>query len=470
MTGLERQNGDGSQNGDGREMSQLPLSGIRVLDSTYVFALPYAGGLLSDLGAEVIKIEGPTRPDTTRTGGFAGAFPENELGEDWWNRPSTYNLLHRGKQSLTLDMTDPRGREMFAELVKISDIVMENFTPRVMRRWELDYPNLRNIKPDIIMVSNTGYGHGGGPYANYPAQATTQEGTHGHCWVTGYPGDVPSKAGASFVDFLSTWTSLLAMGAALRYRNRTGQGQWIDISMYQAGVMFLSEFIMDAQVNGREGERIGNRHPQRAPQGSYPAAGDDQWITLSVGSEEEWQALCRLMGREDLAGSADFQDAASRRRNHDELDRIIGAWTAESDKYDLMHRLQREGIASGPVLTGKDIHFDPHYQSRGFLERVTYPEERKIGTRPFMGRPYKFSKSPLKIHGPAPAYGQHNQPVLQDLLGIDGRKYEELVRDSIVATAPLTGEGQERLSPQQAVELGLLAAWDPDYREKLGLG
>ena len=452
-----------------RMMSSLPLSGIRVLDSTYVFALPYAGGLLADMGAEVIKIEGPRRPDTTRSGGFSGAYPENELGDDWWNRPSTYNLLHRGKQSLTLDMTDPKGRELFMELVKVSDIVMENFTPRVMRGWGLDYPNLRKIKPDIILVSNTGYGHGDGPYANYPAQATTQEGTHGHCWVTGYPGEGPSKAGASFVDFLSTWTSLFAMGAALRYRNQTGQGQWIDISMYQAGVMFLSEYIMDAQVNGREGERIGNRHPQRAPQGCYPAAGEDQWITLSVANEDEWQALCLLMGQDDLAIDPRFAALAARRDNHDALDQLIGAWTSRSDKYDLMHRLQGAGIAAGPVLTGKDVHFDPHYESRGFLERVTFPTERKIGTRPFMGRPYKFSKSPLKIQGPAPAYGQHNQPVLQDLLGISQEVYEGLVQDSIVATVPLTGEAQERLKPQQAVELGLLAAWDPDYKEKLGL-
>ena len=450
-------------------MTSLPLSGIRVLDSTYVFALPYAGGLLADMGAEVIKIEGPRRPDTTRSGGFSGAYPENELGDDWWNRPSTYNLLHRGKQSLTLDMTDPKGRELFMELVKVSDIVMENFTPRVMRGWGLDYPNLRKIKPDIILVSNTGYGHGDGPYANYPAQATTQEGTHGHCWVTGYPGEGPSKAGASFVDFLSTWTSLFAMGAALRYRNQTGHGQWIDISMYQAGVMFLSEYIMDAQVNGREGERIGNRHPQRAPQGCYPAAGEDQWITLSVANEDEWQALCLLMGQDDLAIDPRFAALAARRDNHDALDQLIGAWTSRSDKYDLMHRLQGAGIAAGPVLTGKDVHFDPHYESRGFLERVTFPTERKIGTRPFMGRPYKFSKSPLKIQGPAPAYGQHNQPVLQDLLGISQEVYEGLVQDSIVATVPLTGEAQERLKPQQAVELGLLAAWDPDYKEKLGL-
>ena len=450
-------------------MSPLPLSGIRVLDSTYVFALPYAGGLLSDFGAEVIKIEGPNRPDTTRTGGFAATFPDNELGEDWWNRPSTYNLLHRGKQSLTLDMTYLRGRELFVELVKISDIVMENFTPRVMRGWGLDYPNLRKIKPDIIMVSNTGYGHGDGPYANYPAQATTQEATHGHCWVTGYPGEGPSKAGASFVDFLTTWTSLFAMGTALRYRNQTGQGQWIDISMYQAGVMFLSEYIMDAQVNGREGARIGNRHPQRAPQGCYPAGGDDQWITLSVGSEEEWRALCRLMAREDLADGPEFGNLVVRQRNHDHLDQVISAWTSESDKYDLMHRLQAEGIAAGPVLTGKDVHFDPQYQSRGFLEKVAFPPERNIGTRPFIGRPYKFSKSPLKIQSHAPAYGEHNQPVLQDLLGLNEETYDALVRDAIVATVPLTGEAQERLAPERSVELGLLAAWDPEYRQRLGL-
>ena len=123
-------------------LAKLPLEGIRVLDSTYVFALPYAVGLMADFGADVIKIEGPGHPDTTRTAGLAGSYPENDLGVDWWNRPSTYNLMHRGKRSLTLDLTSERGRDLFRELVKVSDVVMENFTPRVMRRWELDYPNL----------------------------------------------------------------------------------------------------------------------------------------------------------------------------------------------------------------------------------------------------------------------------------------------------------------------------------------
>ena len=450
-------------------MAGLPLEGIRVVDSTYVFALPYAGGLLADMGAEVIKVEGPGRPDITRTGGYSGAFPENDSGEDWWNRPSTYNLIHRGKQSLTLDLTDERGRDLFRQLVSVSDVVMENFTPRVMRNWGLDYPNLRKIKPDIIMVSNTGYGHGGGPYSGYPAQATTQEGTHGHCWVTGYPGGGPAKAGASFVDFLSTWTALFAIGSALRYRNKTGLGQWADIGMYQAGVMFLSEYIVDAAANGREGARIGNRHPHRAPQGCYPALGDDQWITLSVADDAEWLALCDLMGRPELQADPRFLDLPSRRRNHDALDDVISAWTTERDRYDLMHALQGVGIASGPVLTGKDVHFDPHYRDRGFLERVDYPPERGMGSRPFIGRPYKFSKSKLRIHGPSPTFGQHNGPILQELLGMDEEDYQQLVQEAIVATVPLTGEASPRAPELEALERGTLAAWDPDYRQRLGL-
>ena len=450
-------------------MAGLPLDGIRVVDSTYVFALPYAGGLLADLGAQVIKVEGPGRPDVTRTGGYSGAFPENDYGDDWWNRPSTYNLIHRGKQSLTLDLTDERGRDLFRRLISVSDVVMENFTPRVMRNWGLDYPNLRRLKPDIILVSNTGYGHGGGPYSGYPAQATTQEATHGHCWITGYPELGPAKAGASFVDFLSTWTALFALGAALRYRSQTGQGQWVDLGMYQSGVMFLSEYLLDAAVNGREGQRLGNRHPHRAPQGCYPAQGRDQWITLSVGGSGQWRALCALMQQPELADDPRFAGLPERQRNHDALDAIIAQWTQTRDRYELMHALQAEGIPAGPVLTGRDVHFDPHFQSRGFLERVEYPPERAMGARPIIGRPYKFSKSPVRIQGPAPTFGQHNEPLLRDLLGVPPAAYGQLTEDAIIAAVPTTGEPSPRIPETESLQRGLLADWDPDYRQRLGL-
>ena len=450
-------------------MAKLPLEGIRVLDSSYVFALPYTGGLLADMGAEVIKVEGPGRTDNSRTGGFFGSFPENEVGEDWWNRSSTYNLLQRGKLSITLDLTNARARDLFRELVRISDVVMENYTPRVMRNWGMDYQGLRKIKPDIIMVSNTGYGHGDGPYSDYPAQATTQEGTHGHCWITGYPGGPPSKVGASYVDFLATWAAMFAVGAALRYRNRTGLGQWIDLAMYQAGSMFISEYILDYMVNGHMGERIGNRHPSRAPQGCYRASGVDEWIALSVGSDEQWRSLCDLMGKPDLVMDPRFDDLLARLKNHDELDSILNQWTEGYEKYQLMETIQSVGIPAGPVFNNRDTHLDPHFKARGFLEYITFPVERAIGTRPFVGRPYKFSKSHVKAKGPAPALGQHNGSVLMDLLGVMQEEYLSLEREGIIGTVPTNDQPVIPEPIEEQLRKGRLGGWDPDYLEELGI-
>lgn len=449
------------------EIKRLPLEGIRVLDSSYIFALPYTGALLADMGAEVIKVEGPGRTDPTRAGGLFGSFPENEVSGDWWDRSSTYNLLNRGKHSITLDLTDAGARDLFRELVSVSDVVMENYTPRVMRDWGLDYRSLREVRPDLIMVSNTGYGHGGGPYSAYPAQATTLEATHGLCWITGYPGGPPSKAGASYVDFLSTWTALFAIGAALRYRSRTGQGQWIDLSMYEAGAMAVSEYILDYTVNGRLGQRVGNRHPFRVPQGCYKSAGADEWVVLSVGSDEQWQSLCELIGQPGLSNDPRFDGVLSRFRNHDDLDSILNQWTEGYDKYQLTEILQSAGIPSGPVLNNKDTHLDPHLRAREFLENVTFPEERGIGTRPFIGRPYKFSKSPLKIKCPAPALGQHNERVLMELLGVSEEEYLVLEQRSIIGKAPIAGEPVFPAPISRQVEEGRLGGWDPNYKDVL---
>ena len=457
----------------------LPLQGIRVVDSSYVFALPYTGGLMSDMGAEVIKIEGPARSDITRTGGLYGTFPENEprpdngpdndSGGQWWDRSSTYNLINRGKKSLTLDLTTDRGKELFRELVCVSDVVLENYTPRVMRGFGLDYAELRKVRPDIIMASNTGYGHGDGPYSSYPAQATTQEGTHGLCWVTGYVGRPPSKAGASYVDFISTWSAVFAIGAALRHRNLTGEGQWIDMSMYQGGATGISEYLMDYTVNGRLGERIGNRHPHRAPQGVYPAQGNDCWVAISVADDAQWSALCRLMDQPELAGDHRFLTVTARQGHHDELDAIIAGWTRLHDRYRLMEMLQTEGVAASPVFDGRDIHLDPHFRARGFLEKVQFPEERQIGTRHLMGAPYKFSATPLGIHGPAPAFGQHNRWALGELLGVGDSEIESLEQAGAIANAPQSGEPSPTMPLDELVSRGRMSSWDPDYKDRLGI-
>ena len=450
-------------------MGRLPLQGIRVVDSSYVFALPYTGALLADMGAEVIKVEGPGRSDVTRTGGLYGVFPENEPGGQWWDRSSTYNLLNRGKRSLTLDLTTDRGKGLFRELVAISDIVLENYTPRVMRGFGLDYASLRKVRPDIIMASNTGYGHGDGPYSSYPAQATTQEGTHGLCWVTGYVGGPPSKAGASFVDFISTWSALFAIGAALRHRNLTGQGQWIDLSMYQGGATGISEHLMDYMVNGRTGGRIGNRHPYRAPQGCYRAQGEDCWVAISIGDDRQWAALCRLMGRPSLADDPRFAMVTGRQKHHDELDEIITGWTQDQDRYRLMEALQGEGIPACPVFDGRDMHLDPHFQARGFLEMVEFPPERQTGVRPLMGRPYKFSATPLAVAGPSPAFGEHNRWTLTQLLGVAESEADALEQAGTIAGAPQSGEPSPTAPMDELVARGRMSGWDPDYKEKLGI-
>tara|TARA_B100001142_G_scaffold238793_1_gene237512 strand:+ start:7737 stop:9092 length:1356 start_codon:yes stop_codon:yes gene_type:complete len=446
-----------------------PLDGLRILDSTYVFALPYAGGHLADLGAEVIKIEGPSRPDVTRTGGYAGVFADNDHGEDWWNRPSTFNLINRGKNSLVINMADPEGRELFKEMVKISDVVMENFTPRVMKGWGLDYPNLKKLNPNIIMISNTGYGHGEGPYSSYPSQATTAELSHGMANLTGYENGPPSKAGASFVDFLATWTALFALGGALKYRNETGKGQWIDIGMYQTGVMFISEYLLDAQLNGQESARIGNKSPNRAPQNCYQTIGNDQWIAISVDSDEEWQTLCSLMNKHEMSMDPKFAHLNDRIKNHEEIDAVITEWTRQKTKYDVMHLLQENGIAAGPVINSKDIHYDEHFISRNFIEKVAYPEDRNMGTRMFLGRPYKLSNHPLHITKPAPKFGEHNAYYLKTILGISDEEFETMYENGLIADIPGDREPSATFDPLKRIEAKTLADWDPDYKKNLGI-
>ena len=259
---------------------KLPLEGIRVVDLSRVFAMPYCGAYLADLGAEVIKVDTHHNQfvDTTRT--LNGPYPDNDPGELYWERGGTFQTLNHGKISVTLDLRSDDALEVLRELVSVSDVVLENFTPRVMRRFGLDYPNLKAVRPDLIMVSNTGYGHSG-PWTNFGAMATALEPTHGTGAFMGYldvdadgrtsSGTVPNKIANSYTDFLASWTAQLAVLASLIHRAKTGQGMWIDLAMYQVGVSFLGEGILDYAFNGRRARRLGNRHETYRPTAATPA-------------------------------------------------------------------------------------------------------------------------------------------------------------------------------------------------------
>ena len=444
----------------------LPLAGLRIIDISNVFSLPYATGLLADLGAEVIKVEGHTRIDTTRGGAFSGVFPEDEPDADPWNRASTFNLANRGKKSIAIDLRRPEGREVLTDLIKVSDVLMENFTPRVMRGWGLDYPNASKLRPGLIMVSCSGYGQNG-PYAQYPGQATTQEATHGLAYVTGYRDGSPSKAGQSFVDFLASWALVSGTLLALRHKRRSGKGLWLDVAMYQLGCSMVSDRIVDWEANQRLGIRVGNRHPWLAPQGCYRCAGDNAWCVVSIQDDEEWAALCGVIGQPDLAGDERFATNEARRRHHDEADALIAAWIAPFGKFEAMERLQAAGVRAGAVFDSRDMHLDRHLRSRGLLEKVEFPPERKMGSRLLIGRPWKLSKLPLSIRGPAPKLGEHNRDVVQGILGYDEARRLALEESNVLATRPTIGRPFLRMSMQERVARGRLAYWDPDYKAKL---
>jgi len=446
--------------------ARLPLAGMRVVDISNVISLPYAAGILADLGAEVIKIERTARPDTTRTNAASSVHADNDPGEDPWNRTGGFNLLNRGKKSVTLDLGQPAGREILRELIKRSDILAENFTPRVMRGWGLDYPNASKLNPNLVMLSCSGYGQEG-PYAQYPGQATTMEATHGLVHITGYRDGAPSKAGQSFVDFLATWSLLMGATLGLRYRHRFGKGLWVDVAMYQLGCSMLSEHIMDWEVNRRLGERIGDRHPWLAPQGCYRCAGNDEWCVVSVHDDEEWAALCRAIGRPGLAGDPRFASNDARMRNHDAIDGIISAWMAGVSKFAAMDTLQAAGVRAGAVFNGRDIHLDRHSRARGLMEKVQFPPERNIGERLMIGRPWKLNRTPLSVRGPGPTIGQHNRDVIQGLLGYDDARYAELEQAGIVGTRPKSPRPITHLSMDERVRRGRLESYDADYKERL---
>ncbi len=453
-------------------MSSPPLQNIRVVDLSRVFAMPFAGAQLADLGAEVIKIDTCQAQfmETTRT--ITGPMPDNQAGELWWEQGGTFQTLNRGKRSLTLDLRSEEAQAILKDLVSVSDIVLENFTPRVMARFGLDYASLRAVNPDLIMVSNTGYGHSG-PWRDFGAMASALEPTHGTGAFMGYldegdsgrlqPGAVPNKVGNSYTDFLATWTALVSVMAALLHRARTGRGAWIDLAMYQAGASFIGEGLLAYSFNGQRNRRIGNRHTSMAPHGCYPCQGEDQWVTVAVRNDTDWQAFCGAIGSPDLAADTRFATAPQRLAHQDELDEMVAGWTRERNSYEVMETLQQAGVPAGPVLTAGQALRDPHFGHRGFFERVDHPAETGLGTKEYIGRGWKFSDSDAAVRGPAPLLGEANEYALRDILGLSSGQLEALADQEIIGAAPIGGRPPSSVSMETQVELGWIAAYHPAF-------
>ena len=451
-------------------MSQLPLKGIRVLDLGTMWAMPLATRQLALLGAEVITIESCQRPNLTRFGTHA----ENDPKGNYWNTSGRFNSVCLNKRGITLDLSTDEGREIFKKLVKISDIVTENFAPRVMKNLGLDYAVLKELNPGIIMVSSSGFGHTG-PWKNYRCYAANLGALAGYSELTGYAGGAPIKFHGVAADVDAALHAGLAILTALEYRRRTGKGQWIDLSQYETAIQYLGESIIDYAVNGRIQARMGNRSAYMAPQGCYRCRGDDKWVVIAVSSEAEWISLCQAMGNPSLASDEKFHDVASRRQNQDELDKLIEAWTITRDHYEVMYLLQKAGVPAGAVLNAKELLLDPHLNERGYFHRVTHPKLEgleHLGTRIYPGLPWKTSEVSVGPLKPAPTLGQDNEYVLAGLLGMSDEEINELRQQGIIGNKP------EGLAPTaaplvlplaQQKEEGIIQEYDENYKEILGL-
>lgn len=449
----------------GHRRAGLPLEGLRVLDIATVIAVPYMGALLSDLGAEVIKIESPQKLDPTRQGVLT-TYLDNDPSVDGINRSGMFNVVNRGKRSIVLDMKTEGAKGVFRKLVAKADILIDNFTPRVLTSWGLSPEELLEINPRLICLSNTGYGSTG-PWKNFPSQGTTLEVTMGISAYTGYRDDKPWKVGQSYPDFTACWVGLTALFAALRHVRRTGEGQWIDLGMYQVGVAMIPEALLQYQRDGSQPKRIGNEDAQHVPSDAYPCAGEDRWVAISVTSDAQWQALADHMSSDGVTVDSALATEAARRERRSEVNALVAQWVRNCDAFELMSRLQADGIACGPIMDNRDVLLDPHLRHRGFHEYVDMPAP--IGTRPIMGRPWNLTNRNVRIRKPAPRYGVDGRDILRDLLEISADEIDTLFETKAVCSEPTTPKPFDAMGLAELQRVKAIHGVDPDYKAKLGI-
>jgi len=445
----------------------LPLEGVRVIDLAQVFAGPACTRILADLGADVIRFEAASRMDVTRNLIIA----DNDGIDHHWHRASYFVIRNASKREMVLDLNKEEGRAIFRKLVAGADVVVESFTPRVMANFGLGYDELKAVKPDVIMISLSGYGQNG-PMRDYGAYGMGLEPASGVSSITGYKDGPPIRSGLSFTDPYSGFLGAGAVLTALHYRRRTGKGQYIDLSEQEAAVPLMGAALLEYQMTGRVTERHGDRSEWAAPQGCYRCAGDDRWAVISCSNDAEFERMARAMGHAEWLDDDRFSTVLARHEYHDELDAAIAEWTSQRDHYDVMHTLQKAGVKAAAVLDGKEILFDPHFKARGHFDVIDQP---LLGKRPVQRHlAAKFTRFEAKARRPAPLLGEHNDEVLKEL-GYGDAEIAKLREDAIIADAPSLPVPAQivaaalKLPYDRYLEHGILQAIEADYREQLGI-
>ena len=409
---------------------QGPLNGIRVLDLTHVWAGPLAARILSDLGAELIKIEsplarGPREPTVEPLAGWLGGEP----GEEPWNNMATIVKLARNRKSVCINLKRGAGKQLFLKLVEQADVVIENFSARAMPSLGLSYDVMTQHNPRLIYVSMPGYGSSG-PYKDWVAFGPTVEPMTGFTQMFGYSPEEPRNTAMALMDPIAGTSATNAVLTALRQRENDGKGKFVELSLHEAGVSFNGPWLIDHQF-GLEGQSLGNAHPEMCPHGVYRCRdaghGDDaDWIAIACENDDAWSRLSHVLGCPDMSS----WDLEMRRNQADSIDEQIGKWTSRFDKHEAAEMLQEHGIASGPVSTAPELLCEPQAVDRNFF--VNY---ERFDT-PIPGNPIRMAGLDSLQWTPCPRLGEHNKLVLQDWLGLASEDVEGLLSDGIIFDQP----------------------------------
>ena len=402
-------------------MAPLPLAGIRVADFGWILAAPQCTAWLGVMGAEVIRIESHLRPDIIR---FIGQDPQNLKGPDG---SPLFNGLNYTKKSITLNLGHPQGAALAKEIVRRSDLVVENFTSGVMKRWGLSYEDLCQVKPDLVMISGSPVGQYG-PDSHCVGWGPITQASAGICHLTGYADGPPVSLGGSWPDYMVGVVLAYAALAALYCRRRSGKGQYIDLAMAEVVTAMLPEAIMDYVMNGRDQGRQGNKDAMMVPHNVYRCKGEDKWVAIAVETDEEWRNLCQVMGHPQWLDNERFRDRRGRKAHEQELDRLLTAWTLERTQTEIMHLLQNAGVAATPVYDTESLITDPQFQHREYLVSPGHPV---TGNHPVAGIPGKYSAIEPRYTS-APCLGQDNEDVFVNLLGMSRDEIARLQEEKVM--------------------------------------
>jgi benzylsuccinate CoA-transferase BbsF subunit len=404
----------------GIQDGRLPLKGVKVLELTRVIVGSGVGRFLGTAGAEVVHVESEKRLDFLRT-----SFPykDNVPGI---NRAGYFHRYNPDKYGISLDLSKREGLDIMKKLVAWADVFIESNVPGMVDKFGLDYGNVRKLNPGIVMLSTSQMGREG-PLAHYKGFGVQTAAMAGFHQITGY-GDGPMGPFGAYTDMVSIQWLITALLAALDHRRRTGQGQYIDHSQFEAGVHALAPAVLGCSSNGEIAPQVANRDALAAPHGCYRCMGEDRWCAIAVCSDEEWCAFCAVLGDPAWTREARFASLDARKQNEDDLNALVEGWTRRNTAEDVMAGLQSAGIAAGVVSTGEDLNRNAQLAARGYFKVLQHSE---IGPTPFSNPPFRFAKAPGEVRKPAPCFGEHTELVCREILGMSDEEFVDLLQKRV---------------------------------------